>query len=490
LAGVETSTFSAERLPSGYSVRRFSAMLSLMPPAFACGGGRVGACRAHETCIESAIFFPWIDWSLMTAPTPGLAPVRFSDLGVPRALSAALEQRGITTAFPIQAATLPDCFAGRDVCGKAPTGAGKTLAFGLGILSRLAATPGDRRRGRRHPSALVLVPTRELAAQIEEVVAPLATAIGARVTSIYGGVGYAKQQAALRAGIDVLVACPGRLMDLVERGWVDLSHVEVVVVDEADRMADMGFLPAVRRLIDRTSSTRQTLLFSATLDGPVDKLIHDYQRDPVRHDVELADADRGDVSHHFWRVEANDRVTVTTEVVAARGPAVVFCRTKRGADRLSARLARSGLASAAIHGDRSQGQRERALGAFRAGRLDVLVATDVAARGIHVDAVPLVVHFDPPADATDYVHRSGRTGRAGADGTVVSLIGTEHLGVAKVIQRRLGFTGSVSSPDVASLALPGMSRRSPSGPARARTATVAGTARPTRSSSRRRRWAS
>jgi superfamily II DNA/RNA helicase len=472
-----------------YRVRRLSAMLPLMPRAFACGGGRVGACRAHETCIESAIF-PWTDWSLMTASSPALAPVRFSDLGVPSVLSAALEQRGITTAFPIQAAALPDCLAGRDVCGKAPTGAGKTLAFGLGILSRLAATPRDRRRGRRHPSALVLVPTRELAAQIEEVVAPLATAIGARVTSIYGGVGYAKQQAALRGGIDVLVACPGRLTDLVERGWVDLSHVEVVVVDEADRMADMGFLPAVRRLVDRTSSSRQTLLFSATLDGPVDKLIRDYQRDPVRHDVELADADRGDVFHHFWRVEANDRVTVTTEVVAARGPAMVFCRTKRGADRLSARLARSGLASAAIHGDRSQVQRERALGAFRAGRLDVLVATDVAARGIHVDAVPLVVHFDPAADATDYVHRSGRTGRAGADGTVVSLIGTEHLVATKVIQRRLGLTGGVSSPDVGSLALPGTGHRARSGPARAKSATGAGTARSNRSSSRRRRWAS
>ena len=454
-------------------------------------------------CIESAIF-PWTDWSLMNPPPPSLAPVRFSDLGVPGPLSAALEQLGITTAFPIQAATLPDCLAGRDVCGRAPTGSGKTLAFGLAILSRLAATPQAGRRGRRHPSALVLVPTRELAAQIEEVVAPLSTAIGARVTSIYGGVGYGKQVAALRAGVDVVVACPGRLTDLVERGSVDLSHVEMVVVDEADRMADMGFLPAVRRLIDRTSSSRQTLLFSATLDGPVDKLIRDYQRDPVRHDVELADADRGDVSHHFWRVEANDRVAVTTEAVTTRGPALVFCRTKRGADRLSERLTRSGLASAAIHGNRSQGERERALGAFRAGRLDVLVATDIAARGIHVDAVPLVVHFDPPADATDYVHRSGRTGRAGADGTVVSLIGNEHLSATRLLQRRLGLTNGFSAPDVPSLAL--RADRPPSRPAAPRPTTATGaevevkrphgtaggrTARPKRSSSpARRRWAS
>ncbi len=396
----------------------------------------------------------------MSTRPPSCAPARFSELGVPQELSAVLERQGITTAFPIQAATLPDCLAGRDVSGRAPTGSGKTLAFGLAILSRLAGTPRRQRRGRRHPSGLVLVPTRELAAQIEQVVAPLATAVGARVVSIYGGVGYGSQLAALRSGVDVLVACPGRLTDLVERGSVDLSHVGVVVIDEADRMADMGFLPAVRRLVDKTSASRQTLLFSATLDGPVDTLIRDYQRDPVRHDVELDDGGRGDVSHHFWRVEANDRVAVTTEAVSARGPAVVFCRTKRGADRLSDRLARSGLASAAIHGNRSQSQRERALAAFRAGRLDALVATDIAARGIHVDAVPLVVHFDPPADHTDYVHRSGRTGRAGADGIVVSLIGSEHLAATRLLQRRLGLASGVSSPDVTSLALSGDASRS------------------------------
>ncbi len=386
---------------------------------------------------------------MSTSPS-SLPPVRFADLGVPSVLATALEQRGILSAFPIQAATLPDCLAGRDVCGKAPTGAGKTLAFGLAVLSRLATAPRAG-RGRRDPTALVLVPTRELAAQIEEVIAPLGRVVGASVASIYGGVGYAKQLAALRRGVDVLIACPGRLTDLVERGAVRLSHVDMVVVDEADRMADMGFLPAVRRLLDLTASSRQTLLFSATLDGPVDKLVRDYQHNPLRHQVEPTEVDRGVVSHHFWRVEANDRVAVTTEVVTAAGPAMVFCRTKRGADRVSDRLGRSGLASAAIHGDRSQNQRERALAAFRAGRLDVLVATDVAARGIHVDAVPLVVHFDPPADATDYVHRSGRTGRAGADGNVVSLIGSQHVAATKRIQQHLGIRGGVSSPDVASL---------------------------------------
>ena len=414
----------------------------------------------------------------MSTSTSTLAPARFSDLGVPPALTAALEQRGIHAAFPIQAATLPDCIAGRDVCGKAPTGAGKTLAFGLAVLSRLTAKPRAG-QGRRHPTALILVPTRELAAQIEEVIAPLAKVIGAKVASIYGGVGYGKQVAAMRAGVDVLVACPGRLTDLVERGTVTLSHVDMVVIDEADRMADMGFLPVVRRLVDRTSASRQTLLFSATLDGPVDKLVRDYQHDPARHNVVLADADRGDVSHHFWRVESHDRVAVTTDVVAASGPAVVFCRTKRGADRLSDRLTRSGLVSAAIHGDRSQSQRERALAAFRAGRLDVLVATDVAARGIHVDAVPLVVHFDPAPDSTDYVHRSGRTGRAGADGTVVSLIGSEHVAATKLMQKKLGLSGGVSAPDVSSLAVLGDGRRPRPGqrPARDATTAVAGASR-------------
>jgi superfamily II DNA/RNA helicase len=395
----------------------------------------------------------------MSTSVPLLAPARFSHLGVPLALAAALEQQGILSPFPIQAATLPDSLAGRDVCGKAPTGAGKTLAFVLAVLSGLARE-GLAGQGRRYPRALILVPTRELATQIEEVMAPLAMVIGARAASIYGGVGYGKQAAALRRGVDVLVACPGRLTDLVERGSVELARVDMVVIDEADRMADMGFLPVVRRLIDRTNASRQMLLFSATLEGPVDKLIRDYQHDPVRHDVVLADADRGEVSHHFWRVESHNRIAVTTEVVAARGPAVVFCRTKRGADRLSDRLARSGLASAAIHGNRSQSQRERALAEFRSGRLDVLVATDVAARGIHVDAVPLVVHFDPAADATDYVHRSGRTGRAGADGTVVSLIATEHIAATRVIQRRLGLSNGLSAPEVSSLTVPGVAGRS------------------------------
>ena len=396
--------------------------------------------------------------STSDAPNPE-APVRFSDLGIPETLVAVLERQGFTTAFPIQAATLPDCLAGRDVCGEAPTGSGKTLAFGLAIMSRLAARPLGDRRHRRPPSALVLIPTRELAAQIEEVVKPLAAAIDARVASIYGGVPYGKQFAALRNGVDVLIVCPGRLCDLVERGSVDLSHVEVVVIDEADRMADMGFLPAVRGLIDKTSTSRQTLLFSATLDGPVDKLIRDYQHNPARHDVESGEADQSVVHHHFWRVESAARIAIAAETISARGPAVVFCRTKRGADRLSDRLAQSGLRSAAIHSNRSQSQRERALSAFRDGRLDVLVATDIASRGIHIDAVPLVLHYDLPEDHTNYLHRSGRTGRAGADGNVVTLVGRENVAATKLIQRKLGLTGAISAPDVRSLTVVDPARR-------------------------------
>lgn len=398
-----------------------------------------------------------------------LASDGFAALGVPPELSGALARDGVTEPFPIQAATLPDCLAGRDICGKAPTGSGKTLAFGLGVLSRLAVGPGRERRGRRRdggrPRALILVPTRELAAQVEEVLAVLAPAAGAAVTSVYGGVGYGKQLAALRRGVDVVIACPGRLEDLVARGAVDLGFVDMVVIDEADRMADMGFLPAVRRLVDKTSAERQMLLFSATLDGPVDQLVRDYQRSPVRHEVAVADTDRGEVHHRFWAVEPGDRVTVLAEMVAGRGPALVFCRTKHGADRLCQRLDRFGLSTAAIHGDRSQSQRERALAAFRAGRLQALVATDVAARGIHVDAVPLVVHFDPPADVTDYVHRSGRTGRAGADGIVVSLIGQGQLRAARRMQRQLRLPDGVSSPEVSglpALAEPARNLRRPS----------------------------
>lgn len=421
----------------------------------------------------------------MTTPSIAHAPRAFAELGVPAVLCTELERSGITVAFPIQAAILPDCLAGLDVCGKAPTGSGKTLAFGLAVLARFARRPrrdlGGRRKDGGRPTALILVPTRELAAQVETVLTALAATVGARVASVYGGVGYGKQLSALRRGVDVIIACPGRLEDLLGRGALDLGFVDTVVIDEADRMADMGFLPAVRRLLAQTSEDRQTLLFSATLDGAVNTLVRDHQRSPVRHEVGPTEADRGEIHHRFWEVDDRDRVAVVAETVAARGPAVVFCRTKHGADRLSQRLARSGLETAAIHGGRSQSQRDRALAAFRAGTLDALVATDVAARGLHIDGVPLVVHYDPPADVTDYVHRSGRTGRAGADGIVVSLLGAGHVASAQRMQRKLGLPSGVSAADVLTLPTVGPQRmnrssaRHPHDPPR-----PAGPARPSR----------
>ena len=373
----------------------------------------------------------------------------FADLGVPPELVAVLSAGGVEHPFAIQAAALPDALAGHDICGRAPTGSGKTLAFGLPIVAALAKAKGWSEP--RRPRALILVPTRELASQVEESLAPLAAAVGARTASVFGGVSYTKQRAALRRGVDILVACPGRLEDLLSQGDLSLAATDLVVIDEADRMADMGFLPAVKRLLDATATPRQTLLFSATLDGDVDVLIRRYQHAPRRHQVEPDAASSGDVHHVFWRAEAGDRAALTAQLVAAHAPAMVFCRTRHGADRLTKRLAASGIVAAPIHGARSQPQRERALAAFAAGRVQALVATDVAARGIHVDDVACVIHFDAPQDAKDYVHRSGRTGRAGRDGIVVTLVGGAQAKAVRVMQRALGLPQQLTAPDLASL---------------------------------------
>jgi superfamily II DNA/RNA helicase/cold shock CspA family protein len=364
----------------------------------------------------------------------------FSDLGVPAELVGTLHARGLVDAFDIQAMTVPDGLAGRDLCGRAPTGSGKTIAFGIPLVARVGTARPRRPRG------LVLVPTRELAAQVCGELEWLGRGRKLRVAAVYGGAGFGAQFKALRRGVDVLVACPGRLTDLIERREVDLDEVELVVVDEADRMADMGFLPAVQELLDRTPPTRQTLLFSATLDGAVDRLVRRYQRDPSRH--LLPEADQSLATHHFWAIERSDRVAVTAEIVTAAGPTIVFCRTKHGADALAKKLDQRGVRSAAIHGNRSQGQRERALGAFAEGKVRALVATDVAARGIHVDAVACVLHFDPPADFKDYTHRSGRTARAGAGGTVVSLVLPEQRSTVARFQRELGLRPGRARADV------------------------------------------
>ena len=357
--------------------------------------------------------------------------ISFADLGLPADLVAVLDAQGITSPLPIQAATIADALAGRDVSAKAPTGSGKTLAFALPIATTVS------RGSAKRPSALVLAPTRELATQIAETLRPLLAVRGLKVQTFFGGTGFGGQRNALRKGVDVAVACPGRLEDLLSQGDVTLSAVEVVVVDEADRMADMGFLPAVQRLLDATASRRQTLLFSATLDGAVDVLVRRYQRDPVRHEVSNGTEDVGKVTHQFEHVSQAERLDSCTEIVGGSGTSIVFVRTKHGVDRLTKQLQRSGVAAAAIHGGRSQNDREKALASFRAGRVRVLVATDVAARGIHVDAVSRVVHFDLPADAKDYIHRSGRTARAGADGEVITLVLPDQHAKAGLLRRDL-----------------------------------------------------
>jgi superfamily II DNA/RNA helicase len=370
----------------------------------------------------------------------------FADLGVPSDIVAALKARSIITPFPIQSATVIDAMAGRDVCGKAPTGSGKTLAFGIGAVARLTGKPARP----KHPRMLVLTPTRELCSQVASELATLCTSRNLRVETFYGGVGYGPQLKSLSRGVDIAVACPGRLGDLIERGSIRLDAIEIVVIDEADRMADMGFLPDVRRLLDKTPASRQTLLFSATLDGDIDVLVKRYQKDPVRHELE-AEEDASEAVHLFWRVSSGDRVETTASIAAASGPTIVFCRTKHSTDRIARQLDQRGVRAAAIHGDRSQKQRERALESFIQGSVDALVATDVAARGIHVDGVNAVVHFDPPTDSKDYVHRSGRTARAGATGVVVSFVTPDKTGAVKRIQRDLGMPAGLDVPDLSKI---------------------------------------
>jgi superfamily II DNA/RNA helicase len=366
----------------------------------------------------------------------------FATLGVPADLVDALSARGIEQAFPVQAATIPDALAGRDVCGKAPTGSGKTIAFGVPLVANV-----QRARPKR-PRALVLVPTRELAAQVARDLEDLGALRGCRVHAFYGGVGFEGQLKALRHGVDIAVACPGRLSDLVNRGDFRLDGVDLVVVDEADRMADMGFLPEVKRILDQTSDDRQTLLFSATLDGDVDVLVKRYQHQPAVHDVTPPEPDRSLVRHHLWLVDRAERVDLCASIISRRGPTIVFTRTRHGADRLATQLERAGIGAAAIHGDRSQAQRDRALAAFAGGRVAALVATDVAARGIHVDNVACVIHHDLPADEKDYVHRSGRTGRAGEEGTVIALVLADQRKDAAKLARKLDLDAELTAPDL------------------------------------------
>jgi superfamily II DNA/RNA helicase len=341
----------------------------------------------------------------------------FAELGLSEELVAALARRGITAPFPIQAATVPDALAGRDLLGRAATGSGKTLAFGLPLIARLQGRPSRHNR----PRGLVLVPTRELAMQVTDALAPLAHSRGLTVRLVAGGLPIGKQITALDAGVDVLVATPGRLEDLIARGSCRLDAVEVTVLDEADHMADLGFLPVVRRLLDQTPAGGQRLLFSATLDGEVATLVRAYLTDPAVHALSTAEASVDTMAHHLFLVPQEGKFELVASIAAREGRTICFVRTKHGADRLARNLGRVGVAAAPLHGGRTQPQRTRALTGFKDGSVPVLVATDVAARGIHVDDVSLVLHVDPPADPKDYLHRSGRTARAGESGVVVLL---------------------------------------------------------------------
>jgi superfamily II DNA/RNA helicase len=355
---------------------------------------------------------------------PAAESTTFSALGLTGPLVDAMTRRGITAPFAIQTRAIPDALTGRDVLGRAQTGSGKTLAFGLPMLARLAA--GDRRLVARQPRGLVLVPTRELAKQVTDALAPLAQAVGVRITSVYGGAPMGRQIDQLRRGVDIVVATPGRLLDHLERGTCTLSAIEVTVLDEADYMADLGFLPAVTRLLDLTPAGGQRMLFSATLDRGVAKLVKAYLTEPAVHAV-AADTSHVDaMDHHVFTVRSDDKVAVAAEVAARPGRTLFFVRTKHGADRLARQLRTAGVDATAIHGNLAQNARQRALDGFAAGSPRVLVATDVAARGIHVDDVDLVIHFDPAGDHKDYLHRSGRTARAGMSGTVVSLVQPEQ----------------------------------------------------------------
>ena len=393
----------------------------------------------------------------------------FARLGVPESICRALARRGIHKPFEIQAAVLTEALEGRDICGRAPTGSGKTLAFGIPLVVNV-----DRAKSRR-PQALVLSPTRELADQIASDLRTFAGQV--RVGVVYGGVGYGAQLKRLRQGVEILVACPGRLEDLIDRRAVSLHEVNQVVIDEADRMADMGFLPAVRRLLDQTAGHRQTLMFSATLDRDVAKLTRDYQYHPVTHEVGEMKPDITAADHRFWTVDKNRRIATCVDLISSTGSTIVFCRTRYGSDRLARQLAQRGVRAAALHGGHTQSRRTRTLKEFTNGRVEALVATDVAARGIHVEGVASVIHYDPPGDQKAYLHRSGRTARAGRSGLVVSLIQPDQVGSTKRIQRQLGLNQPITRPDrLDADAAPAKPRRRPdsqspgrNGPAKGRT---------------------
>ena len=397
-----------------------------------------------------------VDSAPAASSTRVAASTSFAELGVQPVLVDVLARQGIASAFPIQSATLPDSLAGRDVLGRGRTGSGKTLAFSLPLVARLA---DGRRTAPNRPRALVLLPTRELATQVHDTLAPLAAALGLTTTTVYGGVGQGRQVDALRRSVDIVVACPGRLEDLMRQGHVKLDDVEVTVLDEADHMADLGFLPGVRRIMDRTPADGQRLLFSATLDNGVDVLVRRYLSNPVTHSVDDDVTTELDMEHHVLTVTPSDKAAVVHELAAGEGRSVLFMRTKHGARKLAKELTQAGLPAVDLHGNLAQNARDRNLDAFRTGRVRVLVATDIAARGIHVDDVALVVHVDPPAEHKAYLHRSGRTARAGASGVVVTLQTEAQRRDVSMLTRKAGIVAATAkvgpgSPELLALSGP------------------------------------
>ncbi|KNE81360.1 MULTISPECIES: DEAD/DEAH box helicase, partial [Streptomyces] len=376
-------------------------------------GGRNGA---RKTAAPAVTTEPAAPASPGTPPRPPAAT--FAELPLNPALLTALTENGVTDPFPIQSATLPDSLAGRDVLGRGRTGSGKTLAFGLAMLSRTAG----RRAEPKRPLALVLVPTRELATQVTEALTPYATALRLRIATVVGGMSINRQVEALRKGPEVLVATPGRLADLIDRRSCSLGDVAVTVLDEADQMTDMGFLPQVTRLMEQVAPDGQRMLFSATLDRNVDKLVRRFLVDPVTHSVDPSAATVTAMEHHVLHVQDTDKKATVAEIAAREGRTIMFVHTKRGADRLTKQLLAAGVRAVALHGGKSQPQRTRTLEQFRTGEATTLIATNVAARGIHIDGLDLVVNVDPPTEAKDYLHRGGRTARAGEAGTVVTLV--------------------------------------------------------------------
>jgi superfamily II DNA/RNA helicase len=422
--------------------------------------------------------------SVFDGPTEAPTGPGFAELGLPAALVRALAAGGITAPFPIQAATIPDALAGRDLLGRGQTGSGKTLAFGLPTLARLARSgkPAPRK-----PKALVLVPTRELAMQVSDALAPLGRSVGLRLATAFGGSAYDRQIFALERGVDLLVATPGRLGDLIRRGACALDAVKITIIDEADQMADMGFLPEVTELLSQTAPGGQRLLFSATLDNDVNALVERFLTDPVTHAVSPAVAAVDTMDHHLLHVPAQEKFAVTAAIAARTGRTILFVRTQLAVDRLANQLAEVGVRAGALHGGKAQRVRTRTLAEFREGAIDVLVATDVAARGIHVDDVSLVVHVDPPKDSKDYLHRAGRTARAGSTGTVVTLVLPKQRKGTAIMMKKAGVEPGqlrVRSDDPELAALTGA--RKPSGvpvivePQRPHRPTMRGHARPRR----------